>query len=108
MNEKYVYTGPNNKKCPICKKRFETGPPVMILSLGDKLQHRWCVSCFNATQTAWLAAGSERRIEQEFLPHLTSIVKDFIPDDYRVVGCWFATVPKQGLTLVMEVRDAYS
>jgi hypothetical protein len=108
MNEKYRYTGPNNKKCPVCNKRFETGPPVIIIHSDSKLlEHRWCLSCFNAAQSSWIAAGSERKIEQVLLPHLNRMVEKLIPEDYVVNGCWFATVPQQGLTLVMEIHNAY-
>jgi hypothetical protein len=109
MNEKYHYTGPNNMTCPVCKKRFEIGPPVIIfLSTAKYLEQRWCVSCFNTIQREWVAAGTEIRIGQFFLPKLTKTVKHLIPLDHTVGGCWFATVPNQGITLVMEVIDAYS
>ena len=108
MNDKYKYMGMKNTKCPLCSKRFDIGPPIIFLKTdGSKcLEHRWCESCFEKVHRIWAQARSERWIEQEFLPKLTQIVKDHIPVDYVVSGCWFATVPKQGLTLVMEVKDA--
>ena len=109
MDQKYIYTGPNNTRCPVCGKRFEVGPPVIILLDGKKyVQHRWCLSCFNATQVEWASAMNETRIETKLLPLLNRTVGKFIPEDHGVTGLWFATVPQQGLTLVMEVKDAYS
>jgi hypothetical protein len=104
MNEKYIYTGPSNTRCPVCNKIIDVGPPVIIFVSGSKyLERKWCMSCFNAAQKACFAVRNEEEIVSKLLPKLTKTVKNLIPPDSAVKGYWFAAVPKQGLTLVMEV-----
>jgi hypothetical protein len=108
MDEKYRYTGQNNKLCPICNKRFTAGPPVIYFFGGEKHQKRWCPSCFNNLQRQVVLGGKNQK---EIADLLTAMIqKSFqekVPEDHKVSGYWFATVPNQGLTLVVEVAYDY-
>lgn len=105
MDSKYKYTGQNNKACPICRKRLlNNGPPVIYFFDGEKHQQRWCPSCFTNLQKDIILGG---KTSKEIEALLTDVIRkgfqETFPEDHKIAGYWFATVPNQGLTLVMEV-----
>lgn len=113
MTEKYLYTGPQNKRCPMCNSTKDIGPAVIYLIENKKFkEHRWCKTCFNSTHRLIGAARTERDIEA-LIPTLTdtafkALGPHNIPEDFTVKGFHLMTTPKQGLTLVLELRNVYN
>lgn len=101
--DKYRFTGHNNPKCPTCHKYIvpPPGPPVIYYHGGAKLQEfRLCHKCFKDIQYLASTGVTETSIIR-MLPQLAEI----LPLDHKISGFWFATVPEQGLTFVVEVKD---
>lgn len=112
MSDKYRYTGPDNKKCPLCGSREGVGPPVLYFVRDNKFgQHKWCVHCFNVVQRMIAHAHTEKEIEllsPGLTQHATKALRPHnIPDDHVVKGFHLMNVPDQGLTLVMEFQHEW-